>query len=75
MPSAKVSPPSDVTGTVSRQDGGSWFDSGFNVGDRVQLAGTGSTTWAIVEVDKHDLPTPQESAKASAEWITRVAAA
>jgi inosose dehydratase len=29
--------------------------------------------WAIVEVDKPDLPTPQESARASAEW-TRAAA-
>jgi inosose dehydratase len=29
--------------------------------------------WAIIEVDKPDLPTPQESARASAEW-TREAA-
>ena len=31
--------------------------------------------WAIVEVDKHDLPTPQESAKASADWIRRAGVA
>jgi inosose dehydratase len=31
--------------------------------------------WAVVEVDAPDLPTPQESARASAEWITRAPAA
>ena len=35
---ATTGSPDGATATVSRQDGSSWFDSGFNVGDRIQVA-------------------------------------
>ncbi len=44
------------SGTLTRRDGRSWIDSGFSIGQRIQVGGAGSTTWTIVDFVDSDCP-------------------
>ncbi len=45
-----------MTATVTRQDGGTWIGSGFSVGQRIAVGGTGPITWTIVEIQNGTCP-------------------
>ena len=44
------------TSSVIRLDGRSWIDTGFSVGNRVQVDGAGATTWRIIGFADGDCP-------------------
>jgi hypothetical protein len=44
------------TATVTRTDGGSWIESGYSIGDRVQVGGAGEITWEITGFADSDCP-------------------
>ncbi|HEY3484924.1 MAG TPA: Calx-beta domain-containing protein [Ilumatobacteraceae bacterium] len=48
--------PTPATATLRRLDGRSWIDSGFSIGQRVQVGGAGNTTWTIVGFENSACP-------------------